>query len=344
MKAFMSALLAILGTVLGSGFVSGKEIVVFFSRFGVWSYPAIAVSTLLFFYITKLLLSAGEHIEKTLKENKLAFALNLVVCTIFSASMFAGVTDMLGSWSPLSAIFMAIILALCWLLSRKGITCLDKINLALVPFMFATLCLMTAVLLGRGGGQIIHTPFGGASIFYAILYVLLNTSNSCLLFAKLGTRLSKKEKTRVAFVSALVLSVMLTFVNTALLLNPQVLGESMPLLALFKGVFGVIVAIAILTGCLTTLFSLVYGASFSIRGLCKNQNYIFLISVITPFAISFLGFGTIVQWLYPLVSVLGALLLLTILFVPLFKRGNKKVHSPRKHTKNDDTCHDDVKF
>ncbi len=329
----MTAVLAILGTVLGSGFVSGKEIVVFFSRFGLWSYPTIAIVFVLFYYLLKWLLSAGERVEKILKESKFAFALNLIVCTIFSSSMFAGVTDMLGENRVLSVIFMAVILTFCWLISRRGISCLDKINLALVPFMFGTLCFMVASILVRGGVQISQTSFGGASVFYAFLYVLLNTANSCLLFGKLGTRLTARQKTRVAFVSALVLSVMLAFVNTALLINPQVLGESMPLLALFDGAFGVVVAIAILVGCLTTLFSLIYGCSSSMRGLCKNEIYIFLISVITPFAISFIGFGRIVQWLYPLASVLGAILLSTILFVPLFKRGNKKVHSPRKHTK-----------
>ena len=331
--SFISALFAILGTVLGSGFVSGKEIVVFFSRFGLWSYPAIAIVFVLFYYILKALLSACEWVGKTFKESKFALSLNLIVCTIFSSSMFAGVSDMLGENKLFYCIIMAIVLAVCFVVSKRGISCLDKINLTMVPFMFATLCVMVVKLFCRGSAEIASTSFGGASVFYAVLYVLLNTSNSCLLFAEIGKRFSAKQKARLALVSALVLSVMLAFVNTALLINPQVLGENMPLLALFNGAFGVVVSSAIFVGCLTTLFSLIYGCSSSMRGLCKNEIIIFLISVITPFAISFLGFGVIVQWLYPLVSVLGAILLLAVLFVPLFKRGNKKIHSTRKHTK-----------
>ncbi len=329
------AILAILGTVLGSGFVSGKEIVVFFSQFGWCSFPAIAIVFVLFYYLTKKMLFGGEKIVKTLQKSRIAFALNLLLCIIFSSSMFAGVIDMTGGWNlTLSLAFLCILFLLCGFVSKRGISSLDRLNLFLVPFMIVVLCAMIGVLLAGGGKVALQSPaFGGASVFYAVLYTILNTSNSCLLYAKLGERLSAKQKTRVAFFSALVLAVMLTLVNIVLQKNPAVFGEDMPLLSLFGGAFGTVVSIAVMIGCLTTLFSLVYSCSSSMRGLCKNEFLIFGISVVLPFLLSFLGFGRIVAWLYPIASLVGLGVLLIVLFIPLFKRADKKIHSRRKHTK-----------
>ena len=46
--ATFSVVLAIVGTIVGSGFISGKEIAVFFTRFGLFSYPCIFLA---FFFI-----------------------------------------------------------------------------------------------------------------------------------------------------------------------------------------------------------------------------------------------------------------------------------------------------
>ncbi len=242
---------------------------------------------------------------------------------------------MTGGWNmAVSLVFLCILFLLCGFVSKRGISSLNKINFLLVPFMLAVLCVMVGVLFARGGGISLQSPaFGGASVFYAVLYTILNTSNSCLLYAKLGERLSAKQKTRVAFFSALVLAVMLTLVNIVLLKNPAVFGEDMPFMSLFGGTFGCVVAFAVMIGCLTTLFSLVYSCSSSMRGLCKNEFLIFGISVIAPFLLSFVGFGRIVAWLYPVASLVGMGVLLIVLFIPLFKRADKKIHSPRKHTK-----------
>ena len=39
---------SIIGLVLGAGFVSGKEVVNFYTRFGFWSFPAIVLYFLVF--------------------------------------------------------------------------------------------------------------------------------------------------------------------------------------------------------------------------------------------------------------------------------------------------------
>lgn len=332
---FWFTFLAIIGTVIGSGFISGKEVVVFFSRFGFWSFPAIFATFFLFFFIFKFLLCKGEHAVGRLEKSRFSFVLNLLVCTIFSASMFAGTIDRAKNCGiGFVVVFLIILLLICAFVSKRGMISLNKINLFLVPIM--TIVLIFALISQICKGIKIESfpnEFGGVSILYTLLYVVLNTSNGCVLISSFGQKLNNKQKTRAAFLSALVLSLILLFINIVLLCRPEVFEEEMPLLQLFSGSFRQVLSFAIMIGCLTTLFSLIYSCSSSMRGLCKNEFLIFVLSVLMPFVFSLLGFGFIVSYLYPIASVLGVFLLADLVFVPLLKRADKKIHANSKNAK-----------
>ena len=121
--------------------------------------------------------------------------------------------------------------------------------------------------------------------------------------------------------------------NIVLLQNQSSLVQDMPLLSLFSGFQKFLMTIVVFIGCITTLFSLVYTSSFSMRGLCKNEFLIFLVSVLLPLVFSLLGFSFIVLYLYPLASILGGVILIDLFFIPFLKRTDKKIHSSSKNTK-----------
>lgn len=332
---FLSTFFAIIGVVIGSGFISGKEVAVFFTRFGYWSFPCIVISFFLFFYIFKFLLGLSESSIFKFEKSKIAFVLNFFLCTVFSSSMFAGSIDMAKQQGLLvSIIFIVLLLIVCQRVSKKGIGCLNKLNFLLVPVMTILLVCALAFLLFKGGQlQMPQNEHGSLSILYSMLYVILNSANGGVLIAKLGQSLSCRQKTRVAFLSALVLSVILFIINIVLLARPTVLVKEMPLLELFSGPLRKALSFAIMIGCVTTLLSLIFSLSSSMRGLCKNEYLIFLISVVMPFVLSLLGFGFIVSFLYPLASVVGVWLLGILFFESFFKRADKKIHSSGKDTK-----------
>lgn len=332
MKNTFMSILTILGMVIGSGFMSGKEIVVFFSRFGVISFVGIFISFFLFFFLFKFMLSSGDWAFKKLKSSKSSNIINILLCLFFSSAMFAGISNILSfDHKIIGFLIFFIIIFACFLVYRFGIGSLNKINLLLVPFMLGVLLvtLFSKFSLSKLPDFQPDNPI--FSVFYAILYVILNTSNGGILIARLGENLSKRQKTQVAFVSALTLSVILLIANWALLQNPNYFDNAMPLIVMYSSVMKILMIIVTLVGCLTTLLTLVYTLSSSIRGLCKNEFIIFFISVILPLAISLLGFNFIVEQLYPLASVLGVFLLVDLFFIPFFKRQNKKIHSASKH-------------
>ena len=311
----ISVLFAIVGTVIGSGFISGKEIAVFFARFGLWSIPCIFLSFFLFWGIFYAILIKGKVLLQKLKSSKLFFILNLFLCIIFSSAMFAGINNLLNFDNFfINFLIFLLILALSTLIYKKGVGIFNKINMATVPLMIVFLLLLLSSK-ASFTLPLYQSQESGWAVFYCILYVALNTSNGCVMIASLGENLTRKQKARVSLYSALVLMIMLLFVNIILLQHSSYLSLEMPLLQLFNGVQEAFMKVIIFIGCSTTLFSLVYTSSFLVRGLCNNEFLIFSVSVLLPALLSLLRFGFIVLYLYPLASVMGIFILFDLIFL-----------------------------
>lgn len=184
MKNCISAFLAIIGTVIGSGFVSGKEIVVFFSRFGVFSYPCIVLSFFLLFFLFKYILNHGEKALLRLKNSKISFFLNLLLCLIFSSAMFAGIANVLTfKNSFVNYLLFFIVICLCLFVFKKGLGGLNKLNFIFVPIM--TLIFLFAILFTLKFKPIeVENSMGGLSFFYCVFYCVLNTANGGVMIAE----------------------------------------------------------------------------------------------------------------------------------------------------------------
>lgn len=332
MKNCIFAFLAIIGTVIGSGFISGKEIVVFFSRFGWFSFPCIVLAFFLFFFLFKFVLERGTQAIKRLENSKICFWLNIVLCLIFSSAMFAGIGNLLVfDVKIINYLLFFLIIFFCAFVYKKGIGGLNKSNFILVPLMTGALIVMLIISI-KGEVIDVNNELGGLSFFYCLLYVVMNTSNGGVMIASFADKLTKKQKTRVAFFSALTLCVLLLIADIVLLQNPSSFEQTMPLLSLFSGKGQFVMTLIVFIGCLTTLLTLTYTLSSSMRGLCNNEILIFFVSILLPLIFSLLGFDFIVEYFYPLASTLGLYILYDLFFVSFFKRAYKKIHATRKKT------------
>lgn len=333
MKNSLSAIFLIIGTVVGSGFISGKEIVVFFSRFGAYSFLGIFLTFFFFAFLFYIILNKGEEALQRLKSSRFSFVINLIICMIFTSAMFAGVNNLLTfDKIYINFIVLILILFVCFIIFKRGLKSLNKLNYFLIPIMLGILIMIVALKLNFSPIKFVSS-LGEMSFLYSILYVILNTANSAVLIAEIGKNLNRKQKARVSIISALVLMLILLLVNIVLLQNSSSFVEDMPLISLFSGWQKVMMNIVVFIGCITTLFSLVFVSSSSMRGLCNNEFIIFSISVLMPAMLSLLGFGFIVTYFYPITSILGVFLLYDLFFKSLFKRTNQKIHSSSKDTK-----------
>ncbi len=335
--------MVIVGTVIGSGFLSGKEIVVFFSRFGKASFVCIFLAFLLFWGLFYYFLKFAGDATKRLQKSKYANFLNLIVCLILSAAMFAGIVDLISSLNIiLRFIILGIVLLFSIRICLKGVSVLEKLNLFLVPIMVIFMITNLISLFTLKTGGLFKGGFYPYSIFFCFLYVILNTSNSAVVISSFSKDLNNRQKMQVSFFSALALFAILLFANIVLLQNSFAFSQEMPLLYLMSGTQKVIMSFVMMIGCSTTLFSLVYSISSSLRGVLKSKIFLLLVSVVLPFLLSLIGFGFIVSKLYPLTSVLGIFLLGDLFCMPLFKKAYKCIHSSRKNAKNENAGHDKV--
>lgn len=331
------AVLTLVGGVVGSGFVTGKEIAVFFGRNGWWGFLGVIISSICFYFLFKYFLFNGEKIKNLLFSSKIFRFITITLNIILSSSMIAGVYSIsLPLGSGLCCFVLALTLFCSFVVFKRGGKALDRLNLALLPFMvIAFISIIAPQIQMQGiskGGDVF------SSIWFSLLYTILNISNMTLLLSTIGSGLTKKQKTQVALFSTLALGVLLIVSITVLIQNQSVLRLDMPFLSLTQGGQRVVMSVLILIGSVTTLFALVYSSSSHLRGLKVNEKLNFALTLLLPILLSFLGFGIIVTYLYPLASILGIfelgiIFLPKLFFDPFFKNSNKKIHSTRKDTK-----------
>lgn len=311
MSKILMIVFLIFGTVVGSGFSSGKEIMVYFSRFGNLSYLYIFLAGILFFVLFYFFLNNGKKIFTILQNSKILNLVVLFISLVFCSSMFAGVKN-LFSYFPVWAYFILLtfVLMCCVCITKKGIGGLEKLNFLLMPAI-SVLFLVCLIFGATVSSEFAVSTNALAGILFCPLYVALNTSMSGLVIAKVGEGLNKKQTFLICLFSTMLILVFLFLGNFVLLQNSESYFSEMPFLYLAsKNTFMFVLCFTvILAGCFTTLISLCFTLKTAFEKVLKSDWISTLFAVFLPFMISVMGFSQIVSFLYPICSVLGVFVL-----------------------------------
>lgn len=311
MSKIFGAVFLIFGTVVGAGFSSGKEIMVFFSRYGVLSYLYILIAGILFFLLFYFLLLHGKSISKHIENSKILNFVMFVISIVFCSSMFAGINNLFSYLPIMVYVLLTVGLILgCVLVCIKGMKGLEKANLVLMPAMSI---IFFAVLFFAcfSSSKISISTNSWAGFLYCPLYVSLNISMSSVVISKIGENLTKKQAFYVSLFSTILILIFLLFGNFVLQKNNDSFVSEMPFLNIVKNnpLMFVLSYVVILIGCFTTLISLCLTLKTSFQVFIKNEMIATLCAVLIPFVISAVGFSQIVSLLYPICSVFGVFVL-----------------------------------
>lgn len=323
MRKVLLTVFLLFGTIVGSGFSSGKEILVFFTRFGALSYLYILLASALFFLLFYLFLSKGKFVIERLEKLKIVNIILIFISIVFTSSMFAGLKSLFKfSNSVMYVLLCAGLLLITFFITLKGINALEKVTFFLMPicvFVFL-IVLFYASFQQVEISELSMAPLG---CFYSPLYVALNFSTSTFIVSRAGVGLNKKQVFWVSFLTSFLLLVFLIFANFVLISHANSYDADMPFLFLCQNnfFFFLLCYSVILIGCVTTLFSLCLTIKSSVDGLSKNDFWGAFFAIVLPFLISEIGFSLIVSNLYPLASVLG----ICELFFFLFSFKKKKI-------------------
>lgn len=309
----------IMGCFLGAGFVSGREIASYFSKFGNSSIYAIIVAVLLLFILIFAFLFLSSKVTSGMafckyyfgKWYKLVYFLMSISVLIVLGSMFAG-TEALGRTLDICPpVFVILIAILSCLILMGNIKSLQKINLFLIPFILLMVVCVTWQKVARVNftGNILFAIASGGN------YVFINIVSLGMFLLEIGHKYTLKERILISIISSMIIGVMLYLINNAILGN-MLIDETFPTLVLASSnrVLYICMHLSIFFGLFTTLISNALVFSNYLETFIHSRFLSCLCTLILGLILSLFGFKAIIGYVYWIIGLIGGIMLLGVVF------------------------------
>ena len=326
-KNIFNICFVIIGTIIGAGFASGKEIYTFFCVYGTNGLFGILISNFiigLVIYLTfKIVINNNiktysDFIKCLVGSNKiLNYTINNIM-NIFLLISFIVMVSGFGAYFNqefnISAIFGALIISvLAFFTFFKDIDGIVKINTFLIPIL-----IFLIILLGFKEGFLsfainsFPTASGFSWILRSILYASYNSIVLIPIIINLQNLLSNKKQVKYVIGFTLFIMVLMSIIiYGVLILNiSEIENIEIPIVfiankfgIIYKYLYGLVILIAIFTTAISE------GYSF-LENVAKSKKQYFIYSILICFlsiAFSNIGFGKLLDLLYPLLGYLGLL-------------------------------------
>lgn len=323
MKVFESVKISALfiGTIIGAGFMSGKEIAVFFRNCGVFSVLIAGVFCAFAIYIFLSLgkISEGDIVSFVFKKySKVADLVTRISYFIVYATMLAGADEIVIS--TLNFPFAALILAVSSyaILKANGMKIL---NVICIPFLL----LVTVWVFIVSDTPRINGEF---KILNPILYLMMNMLLGGHTVSCFGHKLSKIQILISSVLSGVLFSLLVYFVFRC---SYPFSDDSMPFISAANYVnLSAYSVVALLVAIITTMCS-----SLALILMKRKKAPDFLLVTALAYLLSLMGFSSLVTYLYPVVSYLGIAFFVICLAVFLnFKRKDFKLNQKKYKGEN----------
>lgn len=322
MKKAVGLAVLILGAFIGAGFSSGREVYVFFARFGWVSIPmAICVGIVLYFVFMFFLTPCPNQNSTLFKLFRYVVTLSTFV---LSSTMFAGCNILsrnIGIW----LVFLTIGICIMLCFYRTG--GLKLTNYILLPLILV--CILVLVVVSPLD-VVITRANGWLSV--GVKYVGLNSILLSLFLVQVSGEYSQKEKKLASLIASLVLTMFIVVISLLLMGAPDAIAKTeMPLITMAfakSRILGFVLCAVVWGGLITTLVSGLYVVFGEIQNLRPRYSKpINLFVVMLCFALSMLGWDFLTTKVY---SVLGMISIVTILLLIFEKNVCKRATKNRR--------------
>ena len=306
----------IIGTVIGAGFASGREIVAYF---GQTPPPVIGLIVGIFVFLsTAILLAIGlkskasevTEVNAFVAGSKGGSVISIVILlnsVVSLSAMLAGTDSLFSFIAPSKHLFSLILGGLSVLVVTLGLKGLKTANLILVPLLIGVI--LSVTLSSRG--EVCADKVNGYTLSASFVYTAMNM----LLATGVLTTVSDLSKKQIFGVSALTGAIVgaLLYAIASALSSTASGSTDMPLITLSKAVGKPMYAIAVVcvaSGIFTTMLTAHQTLTDWLNGFLGSRLLSAVISLTACFMLSLIGFKSLVDNLYPLFGVAGALYLL----------------------------------
>lgn len=344
MRQSLLIAMAYMSVVVGGGFASGREVVEFFTGYGVWGIGGSIVSAFLFAFVGMQIAQISARMQAKSHNQVLSRLFGTtggavidVILNFFlygvGVIMLAGAGAAFGQqfgWAPITgSILMTVLIILTLCLNLKSIIYLIS---AVIPFLLLIIISIMVYAVFNGNFDVANQNMHAEQFsvinllgwtvpswfMSGVLYACFNIGVGFPMLAVLGG-LSKSGKDAGfgGVLGGLGLGALIIFLNIALYLNIDKLhGIDIPTLLLASEIHP---ALAYLT--VAAVLAMIYSTgvgmffAFASRWAEPNTNKFRVIAVVTTIIgiwLSEYGFGKLVGSVYPLMGVLGLVIVIAI--------------------------------
>ncbi len=331
MKNITKVIFVIVGTIIGAGFASGKEIYLFFGIYGKMGIIGIVISQILIGIIIykTLLISQEENVENYEELSKkisdypkvnevLKIIINIFLLISFYV-MIAGFSAYFSQELKIPNIIGTIIVSsLCYIIFKGNIERLIKVNEVLIPILIFFILILavknvdTNIVIKNNN---INFP---KTIISAILYSSYNSITMIPLILTLKKYIKEKKQAKILSVTCAIILIILAIaiyilvqkidININLIELPTIYIAS-KLGKIYKYTYGLIILVAIFTSAISAGYSFL--ENYNKKPKLYKKLSILLCS--SSIFISKIGFSNLVNTLYPVFGVLGLIQIYFIL-------------------------------
>lgn len=340
---------AYVGIVVGAGFSTGQEVMQFFSLYGLWSYIGVILSGLILGFIGRQVAKIGTAFDAQNHESTLDYLFGnkfskivdyLLIFFLFgiSVTMLAGAgstfEESFGVPTWLGALIMVIVIYITLLMDfNKIVRALGVVT----PFLIILVVIIAAYYLFNGSisfGEV-NDAVPDASLVKGILYGInyggLAFAVGFSTIVAIGGDASRRRVSGAgALFGGIVYTILLALINFALQSEfTKIEDASIPMLTLANDIhpwIGLVLSIIMLAVMYNTILGLMYSFAARFTEPYSKKYHIFIVvMVIVAFALSFVGFAGLINFLYPIMGVVGLVVVIGVL-VKYYsrKRQNKK--------------------
>lgn len=322
-----------IGTVVGAGFASGKEIVEFFVQHGTQGLVGILLATVLFVWAGTRVMLISYRIQadsyQAVSTYLFGHPFGTVFNTLLLTVLFGTTSVMLAAtgaifWesfhlSPQLGIWISMIMI--FVVTRKGLFAIHSVNSIFVPMLIVfTFLVFLITQPWDDPGPKIESLRPWAWISSPFYYVALNVSLTQAVLVPIG-RHSQSEKPLIAggIIGGLGIGLLLLLAYASLSVKmPDIHHAEMPMIALLQGAgWGIplLFSLLVFAEIFSTLVANVFGLAEQLRQVTRWRQPTILFGILLIcYFISFIGFGSLLRFLYPLFGQLVMFFLIMLLY------------------------------
>lgn len=327
------ATLTYMGTIVGAGFATGREIAEFFTQYGIWGTVGIFVSGLFFIFLGMKIMCLAVATQST---NMHSFLIHLfgkrygTLCNGLISLMIIGVTIVMLSGA--GALFeeqlhlskwvgVFFMMLLCYLFISRGIQGLHRINGFIVPFMI--LFSFSSFILSKPSLQsliMIEPEQPLLWLFKALMYAAFNLTLALAVLIPLAHELKEveyiKKSSLFGGVGLMILLLLNHFAISKLQSFQNVEIPTAELLIHYADWIHLFFVFVILG----EIFSTLAANSFGIVELCYQKwrlpkNMILILLLVFCAFFSIFQYSLLISTLYPLFGIIGLIVMIRLIII-----------------------------